>query len=300
MEKIAVVVGSLAMLAMTLWVCGGQQKGSQRLKCASFLPDKVDPGEVERSSEVRTYSGESLYEYIDGGAELYHEYGFVEVATANYRQDGKEVVVDIYGFDKADHAYGLYASFRPPDPQPVQFGADGFGSPSSIDFVKGPFVVRVIGFDESAETQRALETLASEIDGILPVGDDMPAVFSVFPRENVIDATEMIYAGPFLGYDFLIDIYTRRYLVDGDTLTLFLTADEDGEKFGRWFELGAADGSAIPGDPDLPFDDGRVFELSHPRYGTIICGLKGEYLLGVAGFKDENRGFLTGWLNSLL
>jgi hypothetical protein len=298
--KIAKVsLSILIMWGVAMMACGGEKTGSQGIQCASFLPDSLIQGGIERSSEIRTYTGESLFEYIDGGAELYHDYGFVEVATANYGQAGIEAIVDIYGFDTADHAYGLYASFRPPDPEPAPLGAEGFSTSSTIDFVKGKYVIRLIGFDESAETRKLLESLAALIDGGLPGDDYLPGSFSLFPPDSVIAATDMVYVKSFLGHDFLTDVYVRKYLVNSDSLTLFLTEDGDGGKFGRWIELGMMDGSAIPGSDDLPFDEGRVFELNHPRYGTIICGSRSGYLIGVMGYKDEDRGFLVGWLISL-
>jgi hypothetical protein len=289
----------LFMWGVAIMACGGGETGSQGVQCASFLPDSLIQGGIERSSEIRTYSGESLFEYIDGGAELYHDYGFVEVATANYSQGQVEVIVDVYGFDTGDHAYGLYASFRPVDPEPVSSGAEGFSTSSTIDFVKGKYVVRVIGFDESAETKKLLESLASLIAVGLPGDDYLPRSFSLFPPDSIMAATDMVYAKSYLGHNFLTDVYARKYMVDSDSLTLFLTQDQDGEKFRRWTELGMMDGSAIPGDADLPFDEGRVFELEHPYYGTIICGLKGVYLLGAVGYRDEAGTFLSKWLHSL-
>lgn len=289
----------LFIWSVAIMACGGGKTGSHGLQCSGFLPDSLIQGGIERSSGIRTYKGESLFEYIDGGAEIYHDYGFVEVATANYRKRAVEAIVDIYGFDTADHAYGLYASFRPGNPEPAPFGAEGFSTSSTIDFVKGKYVVRVIGFDETAETQKLLESLASLIAGNLPGDDYLPASFSLFSPDSIMAATEMVFAKSYLGHDFLTDVYVRRYMVDGDSLTLFLTEDGDGQKFGRWIELGMMDGSAIPGDADIPFDEGRIFEMNHPRYGRIICGTRGEYLIGVMGYKDEDRGFLTGWLVSL-
>lgn len=290
---------TLLLWSVAILACGCGEEKPRELRCAAFLPDASVQSGIERSSKIRTYFGESLFEYIDGGAELYHDYGFVEVATANYSHGAVEAVVDIYRFDTADHAYGLYASFRPRIPEPALFGTEGFSTSSTIDFVKGRCVVRIIGFDESAETHRLIESLASLTAEELPGDEYLPGPFGLFPPDSIMAATDMIYAKSYLGHDFLTDVYARRYLVDGDSLTLFLTEDGDGQKFGRWIELGMMDGSAIPGNVDIPFDEGRVFELDHPRYGTIICGTRGEYLIGVMGYEDEDRGFLTGWLISL-
>jgi hypothetical protein len=280
-------------------VCGGGKKSSQDLTCSNFLPAEIAPAGIERSSEIRTFEGESLFEYINGGAEIYHSYSFVEVASANYTFDGIEMVADVYRFEDSDNAYGLFASHRPDNPAFVQLGAEGFSSPTSIDFVKGPFVVKVIGFEKSVEIEQAVSVLASEINGILPADDSRPQKFSIFPQGDIIEATDRVYAESFLGHSFLTEVYARKYQLDTDTLTLFITEDGPGEKFALWFELGAADGSAEPASDDLFFDDGRAFVIENSYYGRIITGLKGEHLLGVINYSDDNKDFLTEWLDSM-
>jgi hypothetical protein len=295
-DKIMIIAMVMGVL---LYGCGGEKKSSADLSCSNFLPDEIAQTEKKRSSEVRTFKGESLFEYIDGGAEIYHAYNFIEVATANYGTNGIETVVDIYRFENSDNAYGLFASFRPDNPVFVPLGAEGFGSPTSIDFVKGPFVVRIIGFAESAETAQAISVLASEINAILPADDNLPQKFSFFPQGDYLDGTDRIFAQSFLGQKFLTDVYSRKYHISGDTLTLFITEDVSGEKFSLWFEFGVADGSAEPAREDLIFDDGRAFIIENNYYGRIVTGLKGEHLIGVINYSDDKKDFLTEWLDSI-
>lgn len=296
-DKIMII--AMIMFSVLFHSCGGGKRSSQDLSCSNYLPDEIVEAGIERSSEVRTFEGESLFEYINGGAEIYHAYNFIEVATATYGINGTEMVVDIYRFENPDNAYGLFASFRPDNPAFVQLGAEGFGSPASIDYVKGPFVVRIIGFEESSETGQAISALASEINGILPADDSLPRKFSFFPQGDYIEATDRIYAESFLGQKFLTDVYSRKYYISDDTLTLFITEDGSGEKFMLWFESGAADGSAEPAGEDLLFDDGRAFVIENSYYGRIIAGLKGEDLLGVINYSDDKKDFLAEWLDSM-
>lgn len=299
MNRDKTVFIAIIISGVLLQACGGGKRSSQDLSCSNFLPDEIAPAGIERSSEIRTFEGESLFEYINGGAEIYHSYNFVEVATATYGSNGTEMVVDIYRFENPDNAYGLFASYRPENPAFVQLGAEGFSSPTSIDFVKGPFVVKVIGFEKSAEIEQAVSVLASEINGILPADDSRPQKFSIFPQRDIIEATDRIYAESFLGHGFLTGVYVRKYQLDSDTLTLFITEDGPGEKFALWFELGAADGSAEPASDDLLFDDGRAFVIENSYYGRIVTGLKGEHLLGVLNYSDDKKDFLTEWLDSM-
>ncbi len=135
MRKDNMVIAAIIMFSVLFHGCGGGKKSSPDLSCSNYLPDGIVEAGIERSSEVRTYEGESLFEYINGGAEIYHAYNFIEVATSTYGINGTEMVVDIYRFENPDNAYGLFASFRPDNPAFVQLGAEGFGSPASIDYV---------------------------------------------------------------------------------------------------------------------------------------------------------------------
>ena len=299
MNRDKTVFIAIIISGVLLQACGGGKRSSQDLTCSNFLPAEIAPAGIERSSEIRTFEGKSLFEYINGGAEIYHSYNFVEVASANYTIDGIEMLADVYRFEDSDNAYGLFASFRPENPAFVQLGAEGFSSPTSIDFVKGPFVVKVIGFEESEEIEQAVSVLASEINGILPADDSRPQKFSTFPQGDIIEATDRVYAESFLGHSFLTEVYARKYQLDTDTLTLFITEDGPGEKFALWFELGAADGSAEPASDDLLFDDSRAFVIENSYYGRIITGLKGEHLLGVINYSDDKKDFLTEWLDSM-
>jgi len=289
----------VAALISFVPACGGKKKSEISIRCADFLPSNLDEIGARRGGDARTFAGDSLFEYIDGGAELYHSYHFVEVATADYRKGNVEMVVDIYRFDNADHAYGLYASHRPDRPDFVKLGAEGFKTPTSIDFVKGPFTVRVVAFEESELAAQAVLALASEIDSSLPGDNSLPATFSQFPAGAAVEATDMIYGESFLGQPFLTDVYSRKYVIDGDTLTLFISVDNAGDKFVRWFEVGAADGSAQPGPAEIPYDDGRDFVVDNSYYGRIMVGLKNGKLAGMVNYDDSRKEFLSEWLLSL-
>jgi hypothetical protein len=56
-----------------------------------------------------TYSGQSLYGYIDGGADLYLEYGFVKLYVNEYTFHGEPLKAEIWVMNDAPSAYGIYA-----------------------------------------------------------------------------------------------------------------------------------------------------------------------------------------------
>lgn len=291
--------GTLLAVAFALLMGCGTDNKAKSTDAADFLPEKFIGTGIARSSEIRTFAGESLYEYINGGAETYHLYGFIEVATAYYSEGDTEVVVDIYRFADPDNAYGLFSSLRPDSPRPLDVGVEGFASEMSVDFVKGVFVVKLAAYDVSPETAATIKNLAGTLAAQLPGTTNLPETFSFFPIEHSIVATERIYAKSYLGLRGIDDVYCRKYQLGSDTLTLFLTADADGVKFAQWAQQadsGDLEGAAAEG---LPYDENRSFTIDHSYYGKIVVGAKGPHLLGVVSYCKECKDFLTSWLSSM-
>ena len=278
--------------------CGGEQPATNQTT-AGYLAASYDAIGVGRSSPPRTFIGQNLWEYINGGAELYHTYGFIEVATADYRKGETEMVVDLYRFDSTVNAFGLYSMLRPDDADLAKFGVEGHVSPSKIEFVKGDLLVRVIGFDESDETGLALINLADEINKQLPGGTTLPPAFGLFPSNNAIKGSTRYYAEAFLGQSFLARVYCQDYLLDTNRVTLFLCEGAGGVKLLEWSGL-AEEMGALGSAPDgLSFDVGKAFIVDNSFYGQVVVGLRAGRMVGMVGYVDECQSFVSGWLESI-
>jgi len=141
MNSFRVPIACLLAAAFMLAGCGGGDEAND-MSARELLPQKFQAIAADRTTEVRTFAGESLWEYINGGAEQYHEYGFKEVKTAEYTMGEKDIVVDVYEFSDATNAYGLYSALRPTEPEIINIGIEGYVAPLSVEFVKGRQVVR--------------------------------------------------------------------------------------------------------------------------------------------------------------
>nr|MBN2276639.1 hypothetical protein [candidate division Zixibacteria bacterium] len=264
-----------------------------------YLPEDFGTINMHRITEVQTYVGRGLWEYIDGGAELYHLYNFIQVATAYYGRDGLEIGVDIYQFKTSDDAYGLYSMFRSPGVQAINLGVEGFLAPGAINFVRGEYFVRLTGNDESTASSLALTNLAEELNGSLPGTIQKPMLFASFPDSNRVLLTDKYYADSFLGRKFLSRVYTQDYLIAGDSLTLFITDDESGGKYMSWSEAADKAGRKNPAEKELFFDEGLSFVYDDSFYGGIIIGLKKGRLVGMVYYDGIYNNLLQYWLKSM-
>ena len=64
--------------------------------------------QIEVKNE-RVFTGTALYGFMNGGADLYYEYGFKELVTREIVYNGEEFTVDIYTMDSPLNAFGIYS-----------------------------------------------------------------------------------------------------------------------------------------------------------------------------------------------
>jgi hypothetical protein len=130
-----------------------------------------------------TYEGKALYGYIDGGADLYREYGFVRLTVQALALDGEEYSAEVYRMVDDSAAFGIFSISA----------SDGSGSlgPHSTStlyqsqFATGPFFVRVVNYTGSPGAAKRSEQMASVIrarTGAVPF--QLPEVLRKFQGES--------------------------------------------------------------------------------------------------------------------
>lgn len=283
-----------AVLVLLLASCGGETATEETAGLSQYFPEKLATADLERNSSVDTYVGDSLYAYINGGAELYHEYGFDKVSTASYVVGEENIILDIYQFDDALGAFGLFSRLRPDWPEPANLGVESFASPTSIDFVKGDYLVRLTSFSENQPLAVAMQALAQTVEQKLPGTVDPPSLLAKFPDQVEANNAGVYYAGDYLGHGFLDQVYLRDYQWGEKEFTLFLTEDPGGEKV-----------SAFAGLPDIvksdsgPFPESESLVLDDSYYGRIVVTSTGGYLIGIVNFTTGLEQLLAEWSSSL-
>ena len=73
-----------------------------------LLPDKSCSA-VKISGEPELYQGDDLFSLINGGAELYHEFGFVEVMAVDLVAGKTPLRAEIYDMGSQEAAWGIFS-----------------------------------------------------------------------------------------------------------------------------------------------------------------------------------------------
>ncbi len=166
----------------------------------SLLPAGQEAGEWKEDGPPQEFKGEDLYLYIDGGAEIYREYGFEEVLIQEYKdRGGIRLSLEIYQMTSPESAYGMYTFKRSPRGTPIEIGAEGRLEDYYLNFWKGNFLVTITGQDESPATSRGLIELARAVAGKIQGPSDPARIVAELPLPGLIDASVHYFKG-YLGF----------------------------------------------------------------------------------------------------
>lgn len=156
------LIFALAAAAPALWLAGC--KAAHR----DPFPGTGDMNGWIKTDDTRVFAAQDLWQYIDGDSEQYVQAGVVSTSTSDYKYaDQIEAAVDVHTMKDASGAQRIMESGRGPEAQSVSLGDAGFAYAQSIVFRKGHTLVRIVAYQSTPETPRALLALAHAVEARL-------------------------------------------------------------------------------------------------------------------------------------
>jgi hypothetical protein len=197
---------------------------------------------------LQEYEGEDLYTYIDGGAEIYQEYGFARVILQDYKNPaGKSVSLEIFEMKTPEAAFGMFSFKRSGSGKAVPVGAGAELESYYLNFWKGRFLVTLTGFDEARETVDGLRAIGAAVDARLPADGREPPLVGALPADGLRPGSVKYFKG-LLGLNNLYSFGTARGLgfaagvrglYDDGAALLLLDYGSAGTRQQAWPELRA-------------------------------------------------------------
>lgn len=291
----AVLTGLVLTAALTISACGRAGRAPMVANGPGLLPERIGETGWVKAPGMEHFRGDSLFEYIDGAAEMYHKYGFVEVTVARFLKGEYTITADIYLFESPDGAFGMYTTLRPDDPDTVRIGVEGFAFGSNVVFAKGAYLANIYTYDDFDSAVGAVRSVARVLEEGLQGTTAKPALFALFPPEGRTAHSEKIFAEGFLGYGFLTGVHTVDYEIDGVRARLFMADDPRGAMLAEWAESVGVTMESAPDWAGGIFGAYGYFRFTHDYYGDVMVGRRDGSLLGIVGYVPAYRDVLTGW-----
>lgn len=148
----------------------------------SELPPKIHGWE---KVEERTYHSENLFDYIDGGAELYLSYGFKQLHKRTYVREGQpEIIVDIFDMGSSANAFGVFSHSREEVNDDFGQGSEYHGG--FLRFWKNRYYISILGTPVTGEAEKTIFALGRTIEAAITEKGPLPEIINLLPPSNLI------------------------------------------------------------------------------------------------------------------
>ncbi len=171
-----------------------------------------------RVEAPRTFPANHLFDHIDGGAELYLEFGFETLSLQRYAKGENELVLEIYEMSGPEGALGLYLMKCGKETPREGIPARNSSEAAQFTILKGRYFVHVNNPSAREDIVPDMTALAARALEALP--DEHPVdLLSMLPSDGLVPGSAILFRGP-------IGLQAVATLGEGDIL------DQRGRVFG--------------------------------------------------------------------
>jgi len=168
------------------------------------------------------FEGGGLFDFIDGGAEIFLEFGFKRVLVQRYVKAGDELTLEAYEMADADAALGIYLMKCGVEAPVAGIPARNTGDPAQLTILKGRYFLHVNSFGPGADLLPEMVGLAGRALDAIP--DERPGRdLDRLPAEGQVPGSARLIRGPYalqsivtLGEGDILLLGGRRMAVAAD------------------------------------------------------------------------------------
>jgi len=126
-----------------------------------YVPHELRGWKIQ--DEVRTYTRDTIFNYIDGAGEVYRLYAFRELEVFRYTKlDEPDIVLEVFDMSTSEDAFGVFTHGR--EGKEAGFGQGSEYRGGLLCFWKDTYFVCVYPEGESEAAKDAVLSLGKSID----------------------------------------------------------------------------------------------------------------------------------------
>jgi hypothetical protein len=280
------------LIVLVLLVCP-YVRGETASSAQAIIKETVPVPGWKSEGEVYVFNPSNLYTYINGAADFFIAYGFVELAGANYTpiDSGKDAItVDIYDMGNPLNAFGVFQSRRDDALPSLNIGTASLGADGYLVFYKDRYYVEIQALITEKETA-VIQTTAQSVAEHIPGDNAIPMELSFFPEKNKIAGSERYIRGGILGHAFLdrgIVCGYRMGTERASTFIAFVPSSKDAirtvEIYRKFLQGSGKQCSSLDGFGE------QGFASEEPYHKNIIIAGEGAFVVGVYDITSVKKG----------
>jgi hypothetical protein len=288
-QAIALICITSAAALLQAQSSGSRTSDSAQKQLASLLREPL-PGHAAAQAPPSFYNPESLYQYIDGGADIYLLYDFKNLLHQDFKSGAAELTVDIYEMGKTEDAFGIYAAERSSSYKFAAIGVEGYRDKGILNFLQDHYYVKLAG--SGANADGLLDQFARLLSGRIGGTRTLPALLEKLPREHRVPHSEQYARKDPLGHAFLAPAYVVAYAQGKQESKLVISvannaqeAKSRSEQLAKHFRESGECASA----PEL--GEGGI-RARNKYEGRLIARTRGRYVIALLNPPDNGAEIL--------
>jgi len=162
--------------------------------------------------EDQVFNRDDIFDYLDGGGEIYLAYDFQFVFVREYvRPDAPSIVVEIYQMSSSQDAFGVFT--HDTDGEEMELGQGAIYGAGLLRFWKDTIFVRIMADRETPEAKSVIMEIGARIAAAIPGNGEVPGLIKALQVEGLRPKSRRYF-------HTLISLNAYLYLANANILNL--------------------------------------------------------------------------------
>ncbi len=250
----------------------------------------------KKISSYPVYLPQNLWDYIDGAADNYLAYGFIDLYVTEYKKGKNVIKLEIYRQGDNTMAFGIYSSERSSTFNFMNLGSQGYStSDGAINFFKADYYVKIRTYSKNENVLKSAESLAFKVADMLPGKSEMPSALSLFPGIGKKANEETYINESVLGHKFLNKAFKADYVSENDTFSIFIMENSTPEDAKKTVDAYLASTGTEAVDSET-----ARYMLKDGYNGTIFLAWKDKRIIIISGLSKDQAAVADKYISEIL
>ena len=245
---------------------------------AAPAPDCTAVAGWTQQGPVRTYNADNLFEYMDGNAEGYIAYSFLNMKGVTCVKGEDQIVFDISEMESPEFAWGIFVSNRNPTLPIDKVGMAGQITDRRAFFSKDKYFVEMAANPAKDHTP-VLKQFVAVWEKKIAGSTALPSTLSWFPEEGLNKDSMRLVPESVLGFRMLKRGFLAQYAKGKAVIIQEATPESAAAVLTKFKERIGNTQPAQAGD--------EAFQANDKYLGRICIFRKGKYLGGYSNLPAD-------------
>jgi hypothetical protein len=249
----------------------------------------------KRVTNYPVFGPENLWDFINGAADNYLAYGFIDLHVAEYKKGKNVIKLEIYRHSDNTMAFGIYSTERSPSFRFLNLGAQGYIADGAINFFKGDYYVKIRTYSKSEKTLKSAESLSLKVADMLKGDTKMPAVLAQFPESGRKKNEETYINESVLGHKFLNKAYKATYEAGSDLFSIFILGNSSPDEVKK-----TVDAYLKAAGQDASDSGSGKYMLTDGYNGIVFLAWKENQIVIISGLARDQSEIADKYTSEIL